>query len=95
MIKISDNIVERENKLLKKESYFRKARYIYFISGIFILLVAIISAFKHSIGNDFSETPFWLFILCIVIGYETHLQVRHIESIKYYRSKCKDHKKDN
>lgn len=82
-----ERIEKRNKKLLKRETYFRKARFVYLGIAIIMLLIFIGSIFKNFLGPDFSETQIWLFILFVLIGYETHLQVRHIETIKYYRSK--------
>ncbi len=95
MIKLYNKIAEKDDKLLRKEAYLRKARYAYFSSGLIIILGVIVYVLLKPIDENFSNTPLWLFFLCIAIGYETHLKIKHIESIKYYRSREKDNSGDN
>jgi len=79
-------IVSIENKLLKKEKYLRHARRVA-IQLIFVIIATIVLSifFKPEFIHG-NENPFFIGVLVLIFWWwEAHLQVRHIESIKYHR----------
>ena len=56
------------------------------LSGAILLLIYIAPYFIKNLGNP----PVGLLILVFIsftIGYESHIRIKHIETIKYYRAK--------
>ena len=84
----NEKIIERDDKLLRKEKLFRISR----ILAIFMLIVTLIFHINsiYPLKLDISIQPLILSIVCwfSVAGSMT-LLLHHIDSIKLYRSKIK------
>ena len=81
---MTENTTSRDDKLLKRESYIRRERYVAFSLAAGGALGAIAEA-THLIseGGFFPTLGFTLFFL--VYADSCSLRLRHIQSIKFYR----------
>jgi hypothetical protein len=83
----------QENELLRRESSLRRSRMGAALLGILLLFVEI-SVFRPSseaeVRPDTTRYFMGTTLLLAVLGYQYHLQVKHIETIKMYRGKLAD-----
>jgi magnesium-transporting ATPase (P-type) len=95
----SRKILKIENKLLQRELTLKITKIISYllissISILFLFSIALLFIDSNTKSiflvfyNYTSEILITTFIL-LIIGNEAHLQINHIKSIKYYRSKEK------
>ena len=84
-------IEKREARLLRWESYIRRTRHVAFWTGVILFALPFVLDITGSLpGPGFSTeertSTILASVFCLAWAYETHLKVRHIESIKYHRS---------
>jgi len=90
-MKAIEKILKRDDKLLKNEKSWRRARIgsiIFAVLWLFILYVFAKSS-SHVLGHE-KELLFFVigwFLFWIILIDWLNLRISHIESIKYYRSK--------
>jgi hypothetical protein len=78
----------REARLLRWESYIRRTRHVTFWLGVLaitmLFFLGMIGEGTGGYADDLSML--WVGVFLLAVAYETHLKVRHIDSIKYHRS---------
>jgi hypothetical protein len=84
-------IEKRETRLLRWESYIRRTRHVAFWLGVLVFALPFVLDITGSLpgsGLSASESTstLWAGVFFLAVAYETHLKVRHIESIQYHRS---------
>jgi hypothetical protein len=90
-----EKIMERDSKLLKKEKLWRRARISIFISAPLGILSTMFCVASRSILKEGMDIPYAtaaLFTVCVgwlLVLELTNTRLRHIDSIKLYRSKIK------
>jgi hypothetical protein len=81
----------QENDLLKRERSLRRSRHAAFVLAV---MIPVMSLFATAFNAGFQQRDFELFtmlsLLLAAVGYQYHLQIRHVESIKMYRRKVDD-----
>jgi uncharacterized protein YqhQ len=86
---MNDMITKHENKLLKREAYIRRERYVCLGMSVFSLPVILLNFFfEHSQSSTgFLITDgFSVIFFLLAYSYYCTLRIRHIDSIKHYRS---------
>jgi hypothetical protein len=83
----AETILKREDNLLRWETYLRRTRAAACVVGI-VGLLGLAYWLMVDRRPDFWNAPaIWQAVIVLLLAYETHLKVLHIESIKYHRSK--------
>lgn len=83
---MANSIEKREARLLRWEPYLRRTRHVTFWLGILIIVLPLaLTALNALPTEDASEPAIWVGVFLLVWAYESHLKVRHIESIKFHR----------
>lgn len=80
---MNKNPQSSDDKLLRRESYIRRAGYV-----AFSLAVGAIVGFVAAATRVISEDPYPILVVAfflLVYGYSCTVRLRHIQSIKYYR----------
>ena len=80
---MTTNPTASDDKLLRRESYIRRARYV-----ALSLAVGNIVGFVAAANRVISEDPLPILVVAfflLVYGYSCTVRLRHIQSIKYYR----------
>ncbi len=79
-------IILIENKLLKKEKYLKRVKRVAIELILIIITIVIIIIFKKpEILYEYITHIYISLPILIFWWWEAHLQIRHINSIKYYR----------
>ena len=87
-MKTSEKIKKRDDKLLKNEKSWRRSR----IGAVILLLVWLLISYTLFKSDKFQENTELLYtcigwvLFWIVIFDTLNLRIRHIESIKFYKS---------
>ncbi len=81
-------IEKREARLLRREYYIRRTRHVAFWFGVLaIAMLFFLGVMGEGTGGYADDqSMLWLGVFCLAVAYETHLKIRHIESIKYHHS---------
>lgn len=81
-------IVARDDKLLKNEKSWRRARIgVIILAGIWLFILYIFFKSMHILEKEVLIFIIGWFLFWIVLIDWLNLRIWHIESIKYYRSK--------
>jgi len=86
-------ITKRENTLIRREPYYRRVRRGSAIAGCVAALGAAASFFFGNGNHPSLAGMLLLAVLAFGMAYESHLRIRHIESIHYHRGKHEEIKK--
>ena len=87
-----ERILKRDDRLLKNEKSWRRAR----IGATFIFFIILITIFIIRGDNFISKDQriealvsitVWCFFWLLIIDW-LNMRIRHIDSIKFYRKKC-------
>ena len=81
---MTEDTTSRDDKLLKRESYIRRERYVAFSLAAGCILGAIAKA-THSISADGLYPMLGVALFFLVYTDSCNLRLRHIQSIKFYR----------
>lgn len=84
---MASGIEKREARLLRWERYLRRTRHVAFGLCILMVLVGVVAPAVGFFPEDGdARIEWWVIAFFFAWGYESHLRVRHIESIKFHRA---------
>ena len=92
-----DRIRAADEKLLQRETYYRRARRVEIGAGVLFLLAMLAAKIgrPEMHATEFTMTSWLIVMFCFASAWTSDAKVKHIESVKLYRKEPGESQPEN